>query len=446
VGASLARPVRRLFLVCGLLLACAAPAGAGTLFLIDGRGWGHGIGMSQYGARGFAENGWPYQRILAHYYRGTELKVIPGRQVRVLLAEKTTLVRMSSKKPFRVVDARGKKRRLAPGAVTLGPGKPKGTLKRLKLPLRFEPGAAPLRLGEDAYRGTLLVHAQGRKFTVVNRLPLDRYLRGVVPWEMPDDWHPEALRAQAVVARSYALATLKPRKLFDVYPDVRSQVYGGIRAEAVSTNLAVGATAGRVLYWNDVIATTFYHSTSGGRTAAIADVWPRATPLPYLVSVPDPHDRMSKHHRWGPLKLTPADVELKLKAKGVQDLRLERAPSGRVSRIALETTTGRRTILAQDFRSVMGLRSTWFNVRVLRLDPHLSRAIAAKPVKLTGFVRGLTGVRLEQQVNGGAWSTVRRLGMRPDGRFTTTVSPKRTTSYRLAVTEGAGAAITVKLR
>ena len=446
MGGTLAPPVRRLILLCGLFFACAAPAGAGTLFLIDGRGWGHGIGMSQYGARGYAENGWPYQRILAHYYRGTELKIIPGREVRVLLAPMQGNVQISSKKPFRVVDARGKKRRLAPGTVTLVPGAPKGKLKRLKLPLRFEPGAMPLRLGESAYRGSLIVHRQSRKLTVVNRLPLDRYLRGVVPWEMPHDWHPEALKAQAVVARSYALATLKPGKLFDVYPDVRSQVYGGIVAEKVSTNRAVGATAGRVLCWNGDVATTFYHSTSGGRTAAIADVWPRATPLPYLVSVPDPHDRSSKHHRWGPFKLTPDELALKLKAKDVEDLLVERAPSGRVSRLELETTTGRRTILAQDFRELMGLRSTWFNVRVLRLDPHLSRALAARPIKLTGFVRGLSGVRLEQQVNGGAWSTVRPLGVRPDGRFTTTVRPQRTTSYRLAVAGAAGAAITVKLR
>jgi stage II sporulation protein D len=445
VAASLARPVRRLVILCGVFLACAAPAGAGTLFLIDGRGWGHGIGMSQYGARGYAETGWPYQRILAHYYRGTEVQIIPGREVRVLLAQGQARVQISSKKPFRVVDALGKKRRLAPGTLTLVPGAPKGKLKRLKFPLRFEPGATPLRLGDNAYRGSLLVHAQSGRLTVVNRLPLDRYLRGVVPWEMPHDWHPEALKAQAVVARSYALATLKPSKLFDVYPDVRSQVYGGIEAEKASANRAIGATAGRVLVWNGVVATTFYHSTSGGRTAAIADVWPRATPLPYLVSVPDPHDRMSKHHRWGPFRLTPADVELKLKTKGLEDLRLERASSGRVSRVELQTTKGRRTIPAQDFRDVLGLRSTWFNVRVLRLDAHLSRAIAEGPVKLTGFVRGLTGVRLERQVNGGTWSTVRRLGVRPDGRFMTTVTPKRTTSYRLAVAGAAGAAITVKL-
>ena len=81
--------VRRLLLVLGVVLLCwPASAGAGTLFVIDGRGWGHGVGMSQYGARGYAQAGWGYQRILAHYYRGTELRIVPARPVRVLLAER----------------------------------------------------------------------------------------------------------------------------------------------------------------------------------------------------------------------------------------------------------------------------------------------------------------------------------------------------------------------
>src|SRR5687767_2828263 len=118
--------MRRLLLICGLVLACATPAGAGTVFLIDGRGWGHGIGMSQYGARGYAEAGWPYSRILAHYYRGTELKLVPGRQVRVLLLDRHASATISSATRFRVVDARGKKRRLARGSVTLGRSAPSG--------------------------------------------------------------------------------------------------------------------------------------------------------------------------------------------------------------------------------------------------------------------------------------------------------------------------------
>ena len=438
--------MRRLLVICAVALATAAPAGAGTVFLIDGRGWGHGIGMSQYGARGYAEAGWPYHRILAHYYRGTQLTRVPERQVRVLLHEAQPRVRIGSTKPFRVVDARGKQRRLRAGAVIVRPGPQRRKLKGLRLPLRFVAGASPLKVDGDAYRGEVLVHRPRTTLTVVNRLPLDRYLRGVVPWEMPDDWHPEALKAQAVVARSYALATLKPGTLFDLYSDTRSQVYGGIRAESWTTNRAIGATAGRVLYWNGRIATTFYHSTSGGRTAPIADVWPRATPLPYLVSVPDPHDRISKHHRWGPVKLTPRQVSSMLQARGVRDLLVDRAPSGRVSRVALKLARGQRTVLAQDFRRELDLRSTWFTVRVLHLAPPLRRVAAGKATQLHGFVRALAGVRLERQIGGGAWRMVRPIKTRPNGRFTVTVSPKVTTSYRLTSPSGSGAAVTLKTR
>jgi stage II sporulation protein D len=437
--------MRRLLLVLAVGLLCVpAHAAAGTLFLVDGRGWGHGIGMSQYGARGYAEAGWGYERILAHYYRGTELRVVPARPVRVLLAERLPAAKIGSTKPFKVVDARGKVRKLKPGVQNLVAAR----VGKLRPPLRYVPGAAPLQLDGNAYRGALLVHRQAGTLTIVNRLPLDRYLRGVVPWEMPDDWHPEALRAQSVVARSYAIATLKPGTLFDLYADTRSQVYGGIRAEADSTNRAIGSTAGRVLYWGNRIATTFYHSTSGGRTVSIEEAWPRATPVPYLVSVPDPHDTLSKHHRWGPFALTPAEVGRKLGLRAVRDLTVSRGPSGRVTRVRIEGRGGTRTMLSQDFRRALDLRSTWFAVRVLNLEQPRGRAltVAGRPVLLQGFVRGLGKVRLEQQVNGGTWKTVRRVRVRPDGRFTVKVAPKRPTSYRLATALGAGGAVTVKAR
>ena len=436
--------MRRLLLLLVVVLCLPAQAVAGTLFLIDGRGWGHGVGLSQYGARGFAEAGWGYQRILAHYYRGTELRVVPARPVRVLLAEGRPAVKIGSSKPFRVVDARGKARKLKPGAQKLVAGK----LAKLRFPLRYEAGAAPLTLDGDAYRGVLIVHRDARTLMIVNKLPLDRYLRGVVPWEMPDDWHPEALRAQSVVARSYALATLKPGTRFDLYADTRSQVYGDVAAEDESTNLAIGSTAGRALVWNGRVATTFYHSTSGGKTAAVAEVWPRATSVPYLVSVPDPHDNLSKHHRWGPFRLTLAQVGKKLGLGPVRDLVAARGPSGRVTEVKLKLRSGTRTMLSQDFRRALDLRSTWFSVRVLQLEAASGRGLASagRPMVLHGFVRGLGKVRLEQQVNGGAWKTVKRVRTRPDGRFTVSVSPRRTTSYRLATPVAAGAAVTVKTR
>ena len=436
--------MRRLLVILAVVLCLPAPASAATVFLVDGRGWGHGVGLSQYGARGYAEAGWGYQRILAHYYPTTELTSVPARPVRVLLLESKASVTISSTKPYKVVDARGKVRRIKPGTQNVVAGK----IAAARLPLRYVPGAAPLVLDGNAYRGALIVHRRGGKLTIVNKLPLDRYLRGVVPWEMPDDWHPEALRAQAVVARSYALATLKPGTIFDLYADTRSQVYGGVVAEAVSTNLAIGATAGRVLMWNGRVATTFYHSTSGGKTVSIDEAWPRATQVPYLVSVADPHDSLSKHHRWGPFRLTPAVVGEKLGLRGVRDVLLTRGPSGRVTDVKVKAVGGTRTLLSQDFRRALELRSTWFNLRVLDLQVKDARALASagRPVVLTGFVRGLGKLRLEQQVNGGAWRTVRRVKARPNGRFTLTVRPKRTTSYRLASQAGAGAVVTVRAR
>jgi stage II sporulation protein D len=439
--------MRRLLLVLAFVLCAPAPAAAATLFVIDGRGWGHGVGMSQWGARGFAEQGWRYDRILRHYYRGTELRAVPARPVRVLLAEGRPLVTIRSTKPFRVVDARGKKRILKPGVQRLVPAR----LAKLKLelPLRYEPGAAPLQLDGDAYRGALVVHRRGGGLTVVNKLPLDRYLRGVVPWEMPDEWHPEALRAQAVVARSYALATLKPGKLFDLYRDTRSQVYGGIAAEEDTTNRAIGSTAGQIVAWRGRVATTFYHSTSGGRTTSNAEAWPGATPLPYLVPVGDPLDRASKHHRWGPFLLTPAELGNRLGAPALRDLVVTRGASGRAIEVTIRGTNGLRRMSPTDFRRTLDLRSTWFTIRVLHLEERkasgrASLAASRRTVVLRGFHRGLRKVRLEQQVNGGTWTIVRRVRPRADGWFTVTVAPKRTTSYRLANHVAAGAAVTVK--
>ena len=433
---------RSLVLFAFVLLCLPARAEAGTVFLIDGRGWGHGVGMSQYGARGYAQAGWRYERILKHYYRGTKLQLVPARPVRVLLADGKAAVVVSSSKPFKVVDARGKVRKLRPGRQRVVASK----LARMRSPLRFVAGAAPLQLDGMAYRGTLLVHRRGAKLTVVNKLPLDRYLRGVVPWEMPDDWHPQALRAQAVVARSYALATLKPGTLFDLYADTRSQVYGGIQAESATTNRAIGATAGKVLFWNGRVATTFYHSTSGGRTVSVADAWPKATPVPYLVSVADPYDTLSKLHRWGPFLLTRVQLAQRVGLPRLRDLVVTRGPSGRAVSVRLKGVRSTRTMLSEDFRRVLGLRSTWFAVRVLNLDSPLERALANRPLKLRGFVRGLSKVRLEQQVNGGTWTTVRPVKTRPNGRFTVTVTPRRTTSYRLATRKVAGGAVTVEPR
>ena len=131
----------------------------------------------------------------------------------------------------------------------------------------------------------------------VNRLSLERYLYGVIAAEMPASWPAEALKAQAVVARSYALRSLRPGSSYDVFADVRSQVYRGVAAETAATTAAVRGTRARVVSAGGEVAQTFFFSTSGGRTATNEEAFGGA-PLSYLRSVDDPHDDLSPYHTW----------------------------------------------------------------------------------------------------------------------------------------------------
>ena len=424
--------MRRLAPLIALLALLAAPAAAegATTYVVEGRGWGHGVGLSQYGALGYAERGWGYRRILAHYYRGTTLGILPNRKVRVLVAEAKAAVVVGSKKPFRRI-VQGERQTLKAGDRRLKPA----ALRRAGGTIRYEPGALPLRVDGSPYRGALVVYVERGRVFVVNELSLDHYLRGVVPWEMPHEWLPEALKAQAVVARSYTLATLKPGTLFDLYSDTRSQVYGGIRAEKASTNRAVAATAGRVVLWSGRVATTFYHSTSGGRTAAVVDAWPKARAVPYLVSVRSPYEFASKHWRWPAQSFTPAGLGAKLGVGPLRDVRVARNSSGRVAEAAFVGVRSTKRLTGQELRDLLGLRSTYFEIGVMQLERQAASVKAGKPVQLSGFVRGLAPVTLERSEGGGPWTAVRRLRLAPNGRFRTTVRPDRPTAYRLVSRE-----------
>src|SRR5215216_2269006 len=124
----------------------------------------------------------------------------------------------------------------------------------------------------------------------VNHVALDQYLQGVVPDESPPSWPLEALKAQAVAARTYAVATMKPGASFDLYPDTRSQVYGGVAAEEPSTNQAVAETRGEVVTFEGRPVVTFFFSTSGGRTEDVENTPLGNQPQPWLKSVDDPYD------------------------------------------------------------------------------------------------------------------------------------------------------------
>jgi SpoIID/LytB domain protein len=262
----------------------------------------------------------------------------------------------------------------------------------------------------------------------VNMVNLEHYLYGVVPSEMPYTWLPEALKAQAVAARSYALATRKTGA-FDLYSDTRSQVYLGIDHEKPATNAAVDATAGKVVLYEGEVAKTFFFSTSGGRTASAEDVWGEA--VPYLVSVPDPYDSISPHHDWGPFPYTGAKLAKLLKMPGsVVDLQPEVNSSGRIKALTAVGTKSTASIKGTDLRKRLGLRSTWFSVGVLALTGPPQAVIYGNRARLNGVARGLTGTTL-QELKGTAWQDVGSLKPDDAGALTVVVKPPVSTRYRL---------------
>lgn len=402
---------------------------------VSGHGWGHGIGLAQYGAYGYALHGWTYDKIVAHYYQGTTLGQSDLSRVRVLLAAHAPRAVISSQTAFLVRDAKGKKHKLPAGAQTVGPGmklrlaaakKPRA----LPGPLMFSAGSGRLSFGGRAYRGALRLKRAGSGLQVVNVVGLDQYLWGVVPSEMPQRWPAEALAAQAVVARTYALAHLHKGD-FDLYNDTRSQVYGGIAAEAQSATDAVNETAHQVVMYDDQLADTYFFSSSGGKTANVEDVWPGSSPEPYLVSVPDPYDTLSPYHDWGPLRFSASTLAKRLHVPGrVSDFRANVAASGRVRSVTLVGTNGQRTVTGSAVRTALGLRSTWFHLGLLSLSNPGGNVVYGSSGTLSGVARGVTGVTLESRTYGGTWKRGARLTVR-NGTLTTSVQPKVTTDYRL---------------
>jgi len=405
---------------------------------VAGHGWGHGVGLAQYGAYGYALHGWTYDKIVAHYYPGTELGKADVSRVRVLLAPHAKRVVISSQAAFVVRDGKGKKHKLRAGVQALGTGLKLrlANAKRLKAlpgPLLFSPSATgPLSFGSRAYRGLLRVKVVAGGLEVVNVVGLEQYLWGVVPSEMPQRWPAEALAAQAVVARSYALSHLRKGGDFDLYPDTRDQMYLGVPAEAPNATDAVNETAGDVVLYDGAVADTYFSSSSGGKTANVQDVWPGSPALPYLVSVPDPYDTLSPYHDWGPLRFTAKTLAKRLHVPGgkVSDFTANVAASGRVRTITFVGPSGQRTTSGATVRAALGLRSTWFHLGLLSLSNPGGAVVYGSPAILSAVTRGVTQVALESRVYGGAWKRGALLTVR-NGAVSVTLRPKATTDYRL---------------
>jgi len=373
----------RTILLAALLLALALPATASALvrsggahkavkaktWVVKGAGFGHGVGMSQYGSYGYAKHGFKYDQILTHYYTGTTIGATADRSVRVLLRDGVASVFFRG-----AGSACGAS--LKPGKGYVAKRKGTGVVVRNKKGRRLARcGAAMTAVGSPAltvagkgtYRGSLEVRASGGGLQAINVVEIEDYVRGVVAKESPASWPLEALKAQAVAARSYGLSTGIRGGAFDLYDDTRSQAYGGVGAETAKTDQAVSATRLQVVLYGTKIAQTFFFSTSGGHTEnnELSSLGFGQPPIPYLRGVDDPYeaDAGSRYEHWkrkfsvGRISSALHSIGLRGKLKNI--LVTQRGTSPRIVRASLTGSGGQTTVNGPQLRGALGLPDTW---------------------------------------------------------------------------------------
>jgi stage II sporulation protein D len=442
------------------LALLAAPAfAAKARFTIRGAGFGHGVGMSQYGAYGFAKQGRTYDQILRHYYSGTQLGTTdPSAVVRVLIQSTGTA-------SFSGASAAGT-RALNP-SLTYQVRRHGATQVDLLSASgkRIATFSAPLQVsgnpvsvgGLGAYRG--LMEFRPDTFggiNVINAVSLEDYIAGVVARESPSSWPAEALKAQAVAARTYAITTSKAGAGFEHYADTRSQVYGGVAAETPSTNAAVAATRGQVVTYEGEPVVTFFFSTSGGRTENVENTNVGAGPQPWLKSVSDPYDDVSPKHRWKPTKLTLSAAAAKLgglvkgRFKGIEVTKRGRSP--RIVSADIVGSGGRTKVDGATLRARLGLLDTWAyftSISTRRTSPTggATPGMAAGPrphAALAGsVVPAREGAEVQiQRLENGRWKRVASTAVRAGGGYRAAVAGAGV--YRAVFSGDAGPAVRVR--
>jgi len=378
-----------------------------TGYTIQGRGFGHGVGLSQWGARGMALQGFKYQDIIKYYYQGTAIQTFPtsSSTIRVGIYLGQPKATITSTGSYQIVDQstqtvlytgqNGDSWQIVPSSSgvqaipkTTSPNFASAQLNQSiqsNSPINgqtlvFKPlGDGKLNLGEKVttYRGSLKVSSnlQG-KLDVINLVNLEDYLFGVVTKESHRDWPMEALKAQAVASRSYALykMQLRANQSFDVYDTTTSQVYGGFNGESPEALEAVLATAGQVGAYNGKVIEALFYANSGGYTESNENYWKGVTAVPYLRAVKDPYSGYqvdpvtSRYGFWWQKNYTAAQLESAFNVGKLISMDIvERYPSGRPSLIKVTGSTTSKTYTRTQFMGILdpnylNFKSGWFEL------------------------------------------------------------------------------------
>ena len=229
-------------------------------------------------------------------------------------------------------------------------------------------GYEMIKVDNRGYRGKLTLNIiEESKLLTINHVELENYLYGVVPNEIPASWGMEALKAQALAARTYAVYNIKPRQIYDMEDNQNSQVYMGYDYEKQSTTKAVNETVGEMIYYDNELIQAFYHSTSGGSTENSENVW--FENRPYLRGVQDEfsNNSGSPHTTWQTtyykddiirnLNLDGNDVN---ELYGIEIKRI--SENNRVVECIFLTDAGEISYKKENARLLLGLKSSWFSI------------------------------------------------------------------------------------
>lgn len=227
-----------------------------------------------------------------------------------------------------------------------------------------------VKVGQNRYRDYITFLVKGQNVDIINYVHIENYLYGVVPREIPASSHIEALKSQALVARSYTYSNRNNhiKDGYNLCDTVHCQVYGGYDNEHAATNRAVDETVGEYITYNGEIISANYHSNSGGYTENSHDVW--TANLPYLSAIEDRFSENAPNSTWS-YSISAAELKSKLSASGINigDIQgieiLEVSEGQRVKNVRIVGSSGYHTIKGIDFRNIIGasnLKSTWFSV------------------------------------------------------------------------------------
>ncbi|MDH5721154.1 MAG: SpoIID/LytB domain-containing protein [Spirochaetia bacterium] len=220
------------------------------------------------------------------------------------------------------------------------------------------------KIGKKIYSGDIAVQKSAENFLYINHVSEDSYLISVVGHEMNDSWPQEALKAQTVVARTYLYQRMleNSRKEYDVDGTTNNQVYGGKLKDENNLELAVQKTSREVIMYNGTIADVFFHSSCGGHTEDSESVWQK--PHPYLIAKKTGHCQDAKDFQWSET-FSKHTIETKLKIKDLKNIKVKsRTRSGRAETVVFTAKNKSREILSEDLRKNLGLKSTFFDMRV----------------------------------------------------------------------------------